>query len=119
MRALRTAMGAIPRAFSNHRTPEGAAYRAYLSGLLGRLGPLPPSATPTLREVGRLAVELDAMGRELEEARGRKRRREMSRLRRQMVPMRSQLVALEQRLERLAAEQPRSNGLAAAMGRQP
>ena len=103
MHALKSATGASPRAYKNHRTPEGFAYRSYLAAILKRLGPLSKDATPTLRELGRLAVELEAMGRELEEARRRKRRRDMSRLRRQMVPMRTQLITLERRLEELAA----------------
>lgn len=83
MRALRSAIGAIPRAFANHRTPAGYAYRVYLTALVARLGSLPKAAGPTLREVGRLVVELEAMGRELEAARGRSRRRDVGRLRRQ------------------------------------
>jgi hypothetical protein len=96
----------IPRAFKNHKTPEGFAYAAYLTALMARLGPLPDDASPTLREAGRLAVELAAMGRELEAARARNRRRDVSRLRRGMVPMRTQLLTMERRLEELA----RGNG---------
>lgn len=112
MRRLKSAVGAIPRAFANHRTPEGHAYRVYLTGILVRLGPLPKDAAPTLREVGRLTIELDAMGRELEAARGRSRRRDVARLRRQMVPMRTQLLTLERRLEERAASRPRSTSFA-------
>ena len=53
----------IPRAFANHRTPEGAAYRLYCQSKLARLGPLPPDALPLLREAGRITVELDLIGR--------------------------------------------------------
>lgn len=102
----------VPRAFANHKTPEGAAYRRYVTAILARLGPLPADAATTLREAGRLAVELQCMGAELEAARGRVRRRaaarrDASRLRRQMVPMRTQLLTLERRLEELAASAPR------------
>jgi hypothetical protein len=112
VRAIRSVYGAIPRAFRNHRTPEGYAYRTYLCGILARLGPLGPDAAPTLRAVGTLVVDLEAMGRELEDARLRKRRRDMARLRRQMVPMRTQLKTLEERLEAMAARRP--SDLAAA-----
>jgi hypothetical protein len=111
MRCLRPSNGAIPRAYRRHNTPEGHAYRAYLGAILARLGPLPKDCIPTLREVGRLAVELQAMGLELEMARGRNRRRDVARLRRQMVPMRTQLLTLERRLEELAAAR-RPDGLA-------
>ena len=107
MRAIRCRYGVIPRAFANHRTPEGYAYRTYLTGILERLGPLPAIAGPTLREVGRLAVELNATGRELEAARKRNRRKDIARLRRAMTPMRTQLVKLEQRLEELASDRPK------------
>jgi hypothetical protein len=66
-----------------------------------RLGPLPADASPSLREAGKLCVELEAMGRELEAARGRNRRRDVARLRRLMIPMRTQLLTLERRLEEL------------------
>ena len=104
MHALRPGKSAIPRAFKDHRTVTAQAYRAYLVGIQARLGPLPPAALPTLREVGRLAVELEAIGLELEAARARKQRRLVARLRRQMVPMRTQLITLERRLEELAGK---------------
>ena len=103
---MRALAGGIPRAFKSHKTPEGHAYRLYVTAIVRRLGDLPADARPTLREVGRLSVELAALGFELEQARTRKRRREVSRLRRAMVPMRTQLVNMERRLEELA----RSNG---------
>lgn len=108
MRALSSRGVRIPRAYANHKTPEGAAYRAYVAGILERLGELPADALPTLREAGRLVVELAAMGRELEAAQQRRARREISRLRRQLTPARTQLLTLERRLEELAAARPRS-----------
>lgn len=102
MRALR---GRIPRAYKSHKSPEGWAYREYVVALVRRCGweaAIPAEARPTLREAGRLSVELAALGFELEAARARKRRRDVSRLRRQMVPMRTQLIKLEERLEALA-----------------
>lgn len=99
MRALR---GGIPRAFRSHKSAEGAAYRAYVRSWLQQLGPLPAHLLPTLREAGRLTVELAAIGTELETARQRKRRRDIARLRRSMIPMRTQLLNLERRLEEVA-----------------
>jgi hypothetical protein len=101
---MKALAGRIPRAFKNHKTPEGAAYRDYVRALLRRLGgSLPDDARVTLREAGRLAVELQSMGRDLEAARARRRRRDVHRLRRAMVPARTQLIRLEERLEQLAA----------------
>lgn len=103
MRALR---GGIPRAFANHKTPDGAAYRAYVTAIVRQLGTLPDQAATTLREAGRLSVELNRTGQELEAATARRRRRDASRLRRQMIPMRTQLLTLERRLEELAGRRP-------------
>ena len=100
---MRALAGGIPRAFKSHKSPEGHAYRLHVTAIVRRLGDLPADARPTLREVGRLSVELAALGFELEQARARKRRREVSRLRRAMVPMRTQMLTLERRLEELAS----------------
>ncbi len=62
MRALKPGGVAIPRAFRSHRTPDGYRYRVYVTALLARLGSLDQTALATLREAGRLAVELEAMG---------------------------------------------------------
>jgi hypothetical protein len=113
MRSLR---GAIPRAFTSHKTPDGHAYRRYVMAIMQQHGwtsreTCPPACLVTLREAGRLAVELQAVGRELELARAHKRRRDVARLRRQLTPMRSQLLMLERRLEELA-KSTRRGGLA-------
>ncbi len=110
MRSIRCKLGVIPRAFDDHRTPEGAGYRVYCGAILARLGKLHPSANPILREAGRLAIDLDAIGRELDAARrrnGEKARKEVARLRRRITPMRTQLLTLERRLEELASDHPR------------
>lgn len=99
---MRLETGQIPRAFKNHRNPKGYAYRTYLEGILTRLGPLPADARPTLREAGRLTVDLEAMGFELDTARELHRRRDVARLRRQMASARAQLMKLERRLEEFA-----------------
>ena len=103
MRALK---GCIPRAFGSHKGPDGYAYRRYVGALMARFVTLPADAMVTLREAGRLAVELQASGRELEWARTHKRRRDVARLRRSMIPMRTQLLTFERRLEELAARRP-------------
>jgi hypothetical protein len=53
MDALRPSGIRIPRAFKNHKTPDGRIYRRYLVSLIARLGSLPPYAEPTLKEAGR------------------------------------------------------------------
>ena len=110
MRALRHPNGVLPRGYLDHRTTDGRLYTSYLRAILDRLGPLPKSADPSLREVGRLVVELQVVGRELDVAKtSPKRRRDVARLRRQMVPMRTQLITLERRLEELATDRPTSS----------
>jgi hypothetical protein len=106
---MRALSGAVPRAFRDHRTHDGRAYRAYCRGVTARLGELPPDALPTLREAGRCAVELERLGFDLEAARARRRppgRRDASRIRRQLVTLRTQLVTLERRLEEHAQARP-------------
>lgn len=109
---MRRLKGGIPRAFASHKSPDGYAYRRYVTAMLERLGELPADAQVTLREAGRLVVELQAIGREIELVRAARRRRDVNRLRRQMVPMRTQLVKLEERLELLAKAGRRGNPLA-------
>ena len=104
----RALSGGIPRAFADGRSRDARAYRRYCVSVLRRLGTLTADGLVTLREAGRLTVELEAMGRELEGARRARRRRDVARLRRLMVPARTQLMALERRLEEIAANRPRS-----------
>lgn len=104
---MRSLKGAIPRAFTSHKSPDGYAYRCYVGAILAQhgwtaAGTCPPAAIVTLREAGRLAVELQACGRDLEAARAKRRLKDVARLRKQMTPMRTQLLALERRLEELA-----------------
>jgi hypothetical protein len=59
MRALK---GAIPRAFTSHKSPDGYAYRRYVFAIRARLfgnesQQLPADVLVTLREAGRLALE--------------------------------------------------------------
>ena len=110
MLALRHKNGVIPRGYPDHRTAQGRLYTSYLRAILDRLGPLPKSANPTLREVGRLVVELEGMGRELAAAKASpKRRMDVNRLRRQMVSMQKNLLKLELRLEDLASKDTESS----------
>lgn len=104
MRALK---GRIPRAFTSHRTPEGAAYGAYCRGKLARLGPLPPDAMPILREAGIITVELPRIHREA--GAPKLGRRDRARLRRQAIILRSQLVTLERHLQELARRNGHGN----------
>ena len=102
MRALRSAIGVIPRGFPDHRKADARRYRAYCVAIQAQWGPLPPVALPTLREAGRAAVELERLGLDLETARGRKRRQDAARIRRQQFMFREQLGRLERRLEEFA-----------------
>jgi hypothetical protein len=113
MRRLRTPIGAIPRAFKDHRRPDAKRYRAYCLAIQEQWGPLPAIALPTLREAGRIAVELERLGADLELARARKQRREAARIGKRQFMAREQLGRLERRLEELAP--PRSHSFAAAV----
>lgn len=115
MRCLR---GGIPRAFLNHKSPEGDLYGDYCRSLLDRVGAVPKSARPTLKAAGLLVVELDRLSTDLDVARHGRRRRDQNRIRRQMVIMRSQLVTLERRLEELSSRKTGRGGpsLADVMG---
>jgi hypothetical protein len=112
MHALKPRGVRIPRGLASHKTHEGALYRAYILALIERLGPLPASAQPTLREAALTELELGHLAAELETARARKRRAEMRRLRRQAFATREQLMRLERRLEELAADNGRSRNVA-------
>jgi hypothetical protein len=111
MRALR---GGIPRAYANHKTPQGWAYSAYARAKLARLGPLPRDAMPTLREAARVAIELELLGHRQDALRAmrRPRRAELRRLGSEARKMRVQLLLLERRLEEVAAN---GNGHAKAL----
>ncbi len=112
MLALRHKNGQLPRGYADHRTSEGRLYTSYLRAILDRLGPLPKSADPTLRDVGRLVVELEGMGLELAAAKSSpKRRMDVNRLRRQMVAMQKNLLKLELRLEDLASKDTQVSSL--------
>lgn len=106
MRRLR---GGIPRTFTNHKTPQAYVYRALLRAKIASLGPLPADARVTLREYGRLVLDLQRLHEEQDRAVARGRVTVARRIDKRLTPMRTQLVALELRLEALAGGR-RSNG---------
>jgi hypothetical protein len=96
----------LPRAFRSHAGHQGHAYRTFAAALVARLRldlPLSPDAAVLVREAGRLAVELERLGDDLERARARHRQRDAARIRRQAFMAREQLGRLEDRLAALAA----------------
>jgi len=118
---VRRLAGGIPRALPSHRTPEGAAYGSYCRAILRRLGPLGPESMPTLKEAGRVVLELERVNRDAaaaERVRNKRRRdRELARLDRRKWSLRDQLVKLERRLAELAAANGEGEDLAARIAR--
>ena len=102
MRRLRTPIGAIPRAYKDHRSIAALRDREYCLNAQAQWGPLPPIALGTLREAGRASVELEQLGLDLEAARARKQQKLASRIRKQQFMLREQLARLERRMEELA-----------------
>lgn len=97
---------AIPRGYVDQRKRAARYYTQYVAGVLDSLGSLPRMAMPTLREAGRVAVELETLHHAAEAlADSPKRRHELRRLQRRKISLRSQLLALERRIEELAAAQ--------------
>lgn len=104
---MRRLIGAIPRAFRSHRSPEGALYRAFCEPYVTKFGGrIPPDARVLLRQAGRIAVDLERVNDELEAALKRRRMTTARRLRRQLAGMRSDLLRFTQRLDEMAAQQP-------------
>jgi hypothetical protein len=89
----------VPRGYDDHRTRQARTYLAYVAAALQRFGSLPAMAMTTLRECGRLTVDLETVAHEAEKARGLPLRR----ARRRQIILRSQLGRLEDRLEQMAA----------------
>lgn len=110
MRRLKSPIGVIPRGFADHRRADARRYREYCLAIQEQYGPLPAIALPSLREAGRVAVELESMAGDLQEAHKRKQRRAASRIRRQQFAHREQLARLERRLAELAPAK-RNRGL--------
>jgi hypothetical protein len=103
-RYTRATVGAIPRVYRDHRTRLAQQYRSYVKAKLASLGSLPLDAHPTLREWGRVAVELDLLGQRLDHARALKKPRkiELHRLGSEARKLRVQLLMLERRLDERA-----------------
>ena len=110
MRRLRAPVGAIPRAFADHRRANAKRYREYCVAIQEQWGPLPKVALPVLKEAGRAFVELDRLNADLEAARGRRNgKRDANRVRRQLFMLREQHARLEKRIQELTAERPRTS----------
>src|SRR5258708_5880432 len=102
---MRALVGAIPRAYKDHRTLVARNYREIIEAKLARLGTLPADARPVLREWGRLACELELLGERLDAMRAMKqpRKAELRRLQSESRKCRVQLLMYERRLDELAA----------------
>jgi hypothetical protein len=99
---MRRLVGGIPRTLKDHRTKEAHVYKAILRAKIESLGPLPPDARVTLREYGRLVLDMQRLHEEQDRAVKRGRVTVARRIDKRLTPMRTQLVALELRLEALA-----------------
>jgi len=97
-------VGRIPRAFKNHKSPEGRAYSAYCRGKLARYGKTtcPPDVRPTLREAGKVNAELERLSLLEEVVRAKRNRKtEGRRLRREISLLRLTFNRLDERLDLL------------------
>ena len=96
----------VPRAFRDHRTPEARRYSHDCRSLLEELGGLPRSAMLMLRDWGLLVSDEIP---KLTEAYRRARTDQRKRLaHRRLSAARQQADRMRQRLEGIAARQPRS-----------
>jgi hypothetical protein len=109
---VRGLAGGIPRAFQSHRTANGALYGRFLRGVLQRLGPLPADATPTLKELGRLVVDLDRLDKDLQAALAKPDSKEARAIRSQRYQAHKQLRSLSRSVERMVLGGPRKLDLA-------
>lgn len=98
---MRGLSGGIPRAFQSHRTANGATYGRFLRGVLKRLGPLPEDAIPTLKELGRLTVDLDRLHDELQAALAKQDGKAARAIRSQRNQAQKQLRGLQRSVERM------------------
>ena len=99
---MRRLAGGVPRTFASHKTPKAFTYRAVILAKLQRLGPLPADAQVTLREYGRLVLDLQRLHEESDRAVKRGRVTVARRVDKRLTPMRTQLLTLEAKLEELA-----------------
>jgi hypothetical protein len=116
---VRALVGAIPRAYRDHRTLVARNYREIVAAKLARLGTLPRDSWPTLREWGRVSMELEQLGERLDAMRALKqpRRVEVRRLQSESRKLRVQLLMLERRLDDMAAASPAPHEALAAQYR--
>ena len=118
MAGKRGLRGRIPRAFADHRTAKGHAYRREYAAIVARFPGLPPAAERWVKEAALAAVELDLAAEAQEHATPRTAA-SLGHLR---ARLRQQLLDLE---ERLAALVPKPAAptleelIARAQGRRP
>jgi len=100
---VRKLIGAVPRAYRDHRTRLARTYaeacREKLEDFNGRL---PKSGRRLLREYGRICVELDRLQVELDRAFARRRLTVAKGIRRERKVLHFQLLAYDRRLHELA-----------------
>jgi len=117
---MRRLPSGVPRAWRNHKTPEGATYREYcqaiVQGFKRRGLSLPKEGMPTLKEAGMVVIELGRLHRDAQSP--RRTQLERRRLRREVRGLRVQLVALERRLEEIAKSNGKTLDLATALAMQ-
>ena len=103
---MRRLEGGIARAFTSHRSREGAAYGRYGRAWAARFGgTLPEDVRPVVRLAGRLMVEIAALERDWDRAQSRRRLTEARRIRRQLIGSRHQFLKAQAQLEARAASQ--------------
>lgn len=103
---MRQLVGGIPRAFTTHRTPEGALYGRHCRAWAARFGgTLPDDIRPMVRLSGRLTVEIEGLEADYDRARSRRRLTEARRIRRQLIGSRAQFLKTQERLETRAVTQ--------------
>jgi len=96
------------RAYPNHHSREGRAYRAFAAPFIEAFGGSVPSEARTLLKLaGRLSIHIDEVEQELARARARHRRRDINRLRRTLAGMTSDLRGMMNELRAMAEAQPK------------
>lgn len=93
---MRALAGGILRAFKNHKSPEGAAYRRYWRGWAARFGgSVPSDVREDLRQAALIAArDLPRLNADLERARGKRR----NSLERKVKSFRVSLVMFERQI---------------------
>lgn len=108
----------IPRGYADLRGGPGRRYMAVCAPfprLFG--GTVPAEAGPLLKAYGRLAVDIDRVHAELEQALARRRQRDVRRYRRQLAGMNRDLLTFTARLEEQASRRARRRPMDAIAAR--